>query len=267
MMLSIILKEKKGMSADELQRGFTENIPSRVTNPEATRLDTTNSSGTDNEDTLLLGLPEDLTSVALGHTLSNQGKSLDLGELEALKSARVHTTRAGKVDNNVDIGVLGDGLLERGVDGQEGLFGSPVELLDVVATEGVDHGSDGGSLATARVVKVQHALDGTGLETIDERAGVSIEWPERGAGSGALGVEVDEKVGGLSALSIGVDRTQSIVGLTSSGDLGRRSLGLNRLQAVETRDAGLGLADIDAKGERNDLSDVGVGTEDTNGDA
>jgi hypothetical protein len=38
--------------------------------------------------------------------------------------------------------------------------------LDVVATEGVDHGSNGGSLPAKRVVEDEHALDGTGLETV-----------------------------------------------------------------------------------------------------
>ena len=243
-------------------------IPSRVTDPEASRLDTTDGGRADDEDTLLAGLPEDLAGMALRDTLSDQSKSLDLGELEALKRARVHTARAGEVDNNINIGVLGDSLLEGRVDGKEGHLSSPVELLDVVSTEGVDHGGDGGSLTTAGVVEVEHSLDGTGLETVHEGAGGSIKRPVRRArGSRALSVEVDKDVGGLGALSIGVNGPNSIGGLTSGSDLRGRSVNLDRFQAVDSSIARLGLADINAEGEGDDLGDVCVGAEDTDGDA
>ena len=84
--------------------------------------------------------------------------------LQALEGTRVDGSRAGKVDDDIDIRVLGHGLLQAGVDGEEGLLGTPVELLDVVATEGVDHHGDGGGLTTARVVEVEHTLDGAGLD-------------------------------------------------------------------------------------------------------
>ena len=52
--------------------------------------------------------------------------------------------RAGKVDDDIDIRVLGNDLLQAGVDGEEGLRSTLIELLDVVATEGINHGGDGG---------------------------------------------------------------------------------------------------------------------------
>jgi hypothetical protein len=96
---------------------------------------------------------------------------LDLRELQALQRAGVDATRAGKVDDNIDIRVLRHSLLQAGVNGEKSLFRSPVELLDVVATEGVNHGGNGGGLTAAGVVKVQHSLDSTRLETINERTG------------------------------------------------------------------------------------------------
>ena len=72
--------------------------------------------------------------------------------------------------------MLGDGVLHASVDWKEGLFGTPVELLNVMTAKGIDHSSYGGSRATTRVIEVEHSLNSTGLQTIDERAGVSIEW-------------------------------------------------------------------------------------------
>lgn len=87
--------------------------------------------------------------MALRNTLSNKRERLDLRELQALQGARIHTARAGKVDHDIDIGVLRARLLEAGVHGQQRLLRSPVEFLDVVPAEGVDHGGDGGCGATA----------------------------------------------------------------------------------------------------------------------
>jgi hypothetical protein len=182
-MLSIILQNdiRKVPIEDEM-----EHIPSRVTNPEATRLDTTDSGGTNDENTPLLGLPEDLTSVSLRDTLSDESNALDLVAVaeQDLHGASQNTATGSEVDNNVDVGVLGDSLGDAGVDGEEGLLGSPVELLDVVSTEGVDHSSNRRRRASAGVVKVEHALDGTGLETVHERTGSLIEGAVSGAGGG-----------------------------------------------------------------------------------
>ena len=106
--------------------------------------------------------------MTLGNTFSNESKSFDLREFQALKSARVYTTRAGKVHNDINVRVLVNSLLEAGVDREESFLGSPVELLDVMTTERIDHGSDGRGFTTAGVVEVKHSLDSTGLETIHE---------------------------------------------------------------------------------------------------
>jgi hypothetical protein len=129
--------------------------------------------------------------------------------LQALESTRVDRSRAGEGDDEIDIRVLRNGLLQAGVDREESLLGSPVGLLDVVATKGVDRGSDGGGLTTAREVEVEHALDGTGMETVDEGAGVGIERPEpESAALGDLGLEVNDVVGGLGALAIRMAGTE-----------------------------------------------------------
>lgn len=68
----------------------------------------------------------------------------------------------------------------------------------MVATEGVDHGSDGRRPATARVVEVKPALDGTGLEAVDKTASLRIERPDPGVYSSALPIrEVHDVVIGL----------------------------------------------------------------------
>ena len=113
-----------------------KDVPPRVTNPKASRLDTTNGGRTNNKDTLLLGHPQNLMSMRLRDTLSNQSNRTDLWELEALKGARVHRMRRGEVNNNISIGVLGASLLEARADGEERLLGAPVELSDVVASKG-----------------------------------------------------------------------------------------------------------------------------------
>jgi hypothetical protein len=56
-----------------------------------------------------------------------------------------------------------------------------VELLNVVTTERIDHSSDGRGLASARVIEVKHALNGTWLETIHERASRRVEGAVRRA--------------------------------------------------------------------------------------
>jgi hypothetical protein len=63
---------------------------------------------------------------ALGNTLSNNGNGLDLRELEQLHGGLVYGARRGEVDDVVDIGVLSNGLVDRLVDGQQSLAGSPV---------------------------------------------------------------------------------------------------------------------------------------------
>ena len=171
-MLSIIL-------TTSLERGFllkpALDSPSAVSDPEAPRFDTTNSSGANDEDVLLNREMEDLPSVAFGYTFGDESDSFDLWEGHDLKSGRVDGTRGGKVDNDVCIGVLLDGLLHGGVDGKEGLLSAPVKLLDVMTTEWVDHGRNTGSFSAATVVEVKHALNGARLKSIDEGTCSSVK--------------------------------------------------------------------------------------------
>ena len=61
--------------------------------------------------------------------------------------------------------MFGYGLVHGLVDGQEGLAGAPVHLAHELATKGVDDTGDGGRLALADKVKVEHALDSSRLQT------------------------------------------------------------------------------------------------------
>jgi hypothetical protein len=63
---------------------------------------------------------------SLGDTLGDDGNALDLRELEQLHCGLVYGARRGEVDDRVDIGVLGNGLVYVLVDGQKRLAGSPV---------------------------------------------------------------------------------------------------------------------------------------------
>lgn len=173
-----------GTRTVELGRDDVVHHATGVTNPEAAGLDTADSSGSDNKNTLLLGYPKNLASVTFRDTLSDESNSFNLRELEALEGARVHTTAGSEVDDNIDLRVFGSSLLDAGVDGKESFLGTPVELLDVVTAEGVDHGSDGGSGATTGVIEVEHTLDGTRLETVYKGTSVSVERPEPGARGG-----------------------------------------------------------------------------------
>lgn len=229
------------------------NVPSRVTDSEASRLDTTDSGGPDDENAPLASQVQDLSGMPLRNTLGDQSDRLDLRELEGIEGAGVHTSGTGEVDEHVDLGVLSNGLLERSVDRKESLLGSPVELLDVVTTEWVDHGGDTGGVTSARVVEVQHALDGAGLQTIYEGSSGIVERPEIGASAVAGGGlrEVDDLIAGLDALSVGLD----------SANRGA-SLDLRRLGSRSRGDAvGNGLvASLHAESEGNNLRDVSLGT-------
>ncbi|KAI6762874.1 hypothetical protein HG530_008854 [Fusarium avenaceum] len=113
-----------------------------VTNLEAARLDTTDGSGTDDGNALLLSDMGDLTS-SLGNHRS-------------------------EVDDNVNVGVLLHSLVNLLVDGQQSLAGSPVHLADELTAESVDNTGNGGLGSLANEVEIEHALDGSGLKTVDE---------------------------------------------------------------------------------------------------
>ena len=182
-----------------------------VTDTETSGLDATNGSGADDYDALGLSEVEELSGVSLRDTLSNYTDRLDLGIGEDVESSGVDRSGRSKVDNNVDVRVLLDRLSDRGVHRQEGLLGAPVELLDVVATEGVDHGSDRRGFAAAGEVKVEHALDGSWLQTEDEGAGSLVEGTEPGASTVLSVAEADDVVVGLLTRAISLDGADGVL--------------------------------------------------------
>ena len=88
-----------------------------------------------------------------------------MGAFHQLHGGAVDGTRGSKVDDGVNVWVLGHGLGDILVDGKEGLAGAPVHLANELATKGVDDTSHRGSGPLADEVKVQHTLDGSGLHT------------------------------------------------------------------------------------------------------
>lgn len=108
------------------------------------------------------------STYTLGDTLSNDSNRADLRAVHELHGGAVDGAGGGKVDDGVDVGVLGHGLLDVLVDGEEGLAGTPVHLADELTTEGVDDTGDGGGGALANEVKVEHALHGSGLHATAE---------------------------------------------------------------------------------------------------
>jgi len=113
---------------------------SSVTNSETSRLDSSYSGGSDNDNVSLLGSVKDVTSVTFRDTLSDKSDSLNLREFKSFESRLVNGSGRGEVDADVGIRALLYGIGHRGEDGEEGFLGSPVELLNVVTSEGVDHG-------------------------------------------------------------------------------------------------------------------------------
>ena len=155
--------------------------------------------------------------------------------------------------------MLRDSLLKTCVNREKSLLCSPVKLLDMVAAERVNHGSNRGGLTSARVIKVQHSLDGTRLETIYKGSCGSVKgfvgWTSHRA---SLGIKTDEKIRRLSTFSVRVDRSHSFAGLVRSGaSLGRWSIRLDRLEPINTN-VRLVFGRINTKSKRDDLGDVRV---------
>ena len=100
----------------------------------------------------------------LRNTFGNDGNGPDLRELHELHGRLVNRPRRGKVDHGINIGVLGDGLLHRLVDGKQSLARTPVHLAHELSSECVDDAGNRGGFALADEVEVEHALYGTGLK-------------------------------------------------------------------------------------------------------
>lgn len=141
---------------------------------------------------------------SLGDTLSDDGNGLDLRVLHELHGALVDGTRGSKVDNSVNVIVLANSLLGALVDGEKSLASAPVHLADELTTEGVDDTGDRGNLSLADEVKVKHALDSLGLQTVDETSRLGVEESVRRsrAQRSAGGSEAGDVVVGLAG-SIG----------------------------------------------------------------
>lgn len=67
------------------------------------------------------------------------------------------------------------GLVDLLVDRQESLTGSPVHLADELTTKCVDDASNGWRFSLTDEVEVQHALDSSWLQTIDEASCLVVE--------------------------------------------------------------------------------------------
>lgn len=64
-----------------------------------------------------------------------------------------------------------------------------------MSSEGVDHGGDTGSLTTTSEIEIEHALNGTGLKTVNERTGILVERTEPGTLAwGSKVVEMNDSV-------------------------------------------------------------------------
>lgn len=152
-----------------------------------------------------------LIAYPLWHTLGDDGNSLELGVLHQLHGGAVDTSGRGEVDNHVNVGVLGGGLVNLLVDRQESLAGAPVHLAHELTAESVDDAGDGGGCALADEVEVEHALDGTGLHSVDEASCLVGE-------EGVFGERCQGPAGGSKALDVIVGGQSSRCrGTVSSG--------------------------------------------------
>ena len=123
--------------------------------------------------------------------------------------------------------MLGHGLGDILVDGEECLAGTPVHLADELATKGVDDTSHGGSGPLADEVKVQHTLDSSGLHTTETV--VNHDIPCQLCGPSDLLYEasclvVEESVGERREHTAGrVETGDVVVGRQVIGRAGQRS--------------------------------------------
>lgn len=115
------------------------------------------------------------STYSLWNALSNDGNGSDLRVLHQLHCGLVDGSRGSKVDDGVDILVLLHCLLNGLVNWEESLAGSPVHLGDELATESVDDTGDGWGCTLADEVEIQHSLDSSWLETVDEASGLVVE--------------------------------------------------------------------------------------------
>lgn len=126
-MLSIILYIIESKERSMRKR----DIPSKATDPEIARLDTIDGCGADDENACLLQLPKNFSRVPLKNTLSDQHDRFDLRISQALKRAAVDATATERVDDNINVRVLGVVTRAGGI-----LDGFDVDLIATPRTKG-----------------------------------------------------------------------------------------------------------------------------------
>jgi len=109
--------------------------------------------------------------------------------------------------------VLGHGLVHILVDWEQSLAGSPVHLADELSTEGIDDAGDGGGLALADEIEIEHALHSPRLEAVHKASCLVVE-------EGVLGTRAQRPAGSCEAADVVVGRKASIV----RSAIGRRSV-------------------------------------------
>ncbi len=112
-----------------------------------------------------------------GDTLSDDGNGLDLGVVHRAPWWSWYTLREeAKLTTTSTSGCLAMALETSLVDGQQGLAAVPQYiLLTNWPPKGVDDAGHGGGFSLADEVKIEHALDSSGLETVDEASGLLVE--------------------------------------------------------------------------------------------
>ena len=123
-------------------------------------------------------------------------------EFHQFHGRAVDGSGGGKVDNSIDIRVFGNGLADVLVDWQQSLAGTPVHLAHELTTECVDNTGNGGSCALADEVEVEHALDSSWLQTVNEASCLVVE-------EGVFGTRRERSAGSCESLDLVVGRQTS----------------------------------------------------------
>ena len=114
-------------------------------------------------------------------------RHLNLRVVHEFERRRIRATTGCKVDNDIRVWVFAHSLFDLLIYWQlqirdgfhkspyQSFLSSPVLFENELPAEGVDDPSNGGRLPSTDEIKVQHALNGLGLQAIHESAGIFIE--------------------------------------------------------------------------------------------
>lgn len=154
---------------------------------------------------------------SLWDTLSDDGNRPNLRVLHELHGGLVHTARRSKVDNGIDVRVLGHRLVYALVNWEQSLAGPPVHLADELSTKGIDDARNGWCGALADEVEIEHALHSSWLEAVHEASGLVVE-------EGVLSTRAQRTAGSSEAADvvIGIASTWSGRGRRRSSTSGAR---------------------------------------------